>query len=79
MINVETRVVTYDGSGFGTVISANGSEYEVQCDDGMVHGGGIDDTALAEPGILAWNERRNRWISNEESARYGKYLRRCYR
>ena len=34
---------------------------------------------LAEPGILAWNERRNRWISNEESKAYGKYLRRCYR
>ena len=77
-ISVGDRVISVC-DGFGTVISVDGDEYEVQSDDGKVRYGSSDGISFAEPGILAWNERRNRWISNEESARYGKYLRRCYR
>ena len=77
-INVGDRVISVC-DGFGTVISVDGDEYEVQGDDGEVRYGSSDNISFAEPGILAWNERRNRWISNEESKAYGKYLRRCYR
>ena len=78
MLNVGNRVSSVC-DGFGTVISVDGGEYEVECDDGSVLCGSDDDIEFAEPGILAWNERRNTWISNEESKAYGKYLRRCYR
>lgn len=77
MIKVGGRVLAVDGHGFGTVISINSSGYTVRHDTGEVLTGSSDDIIEAFPDDFSFTDRG--CFSNEESARYGKYLRRCYR